>query len=98
MLIVGIRDEDGSVWVGALTADGSEVTVITDLATFWASPADHLAAQPRGETLSARDVALVPPALPGARVICVGLNYQDHVSEGSFKDQDLPEFPTLFAR
>ena len=98
MRIVGIRDEDGSVWVGALTADGTEVTVITDLATFWASPATYLAAQSDGKTLAVDEVELVPPALPGARVICVGLNYQDHVSEGSFKDQDLPEFPTLFAR
>jgi 2-keto-4-pentenoate hydratase/2-oxohepta-3-ene-1,7-dioic acid hydratase in catechol pathway len=98
MRIVGIRDEDGSVWVGALTADGTEVTVITDLATFWASPATYLAAQSDGKTLAVDEVELVPPALPGARVICVGLNYQDHISEGSFKDQDLPEFPTLFAR
>ena len=96
--IVGVRDANGSVSVGALSADGTEVTVIADLATFWASPSEHLVGQPRGTTVSANDVALVPPALPGARVICVGLNYQDHVSEGSFKDQDLPEFPTLFAR
>jgi 2-keto-4-pentenoate hydratase/2-oxohepta-3-ene-1,7-dioic acid hydratase in catechol pathway len=96
--IVGIRDDDGSVSVGALSADGTEVTVIADLATFWASPSGYLAAQPQGKTLLVHEARLVPPALPGARVICVGLNYQDHVSEGSFKDLDLPEFPTLFAR
>jgi 2-keto-4-pentenoate hydratase/2-oxohepta-3-ene-1,7-dioic acid hydratase in catechol pathway len=96
--IVGVRDEDGSVSVGALSSDGTEVTVFADLATFWTSPSEHLAATPQGKTLSVHDAVLVPPALPGARVICVGLNYQDHVSEGSFKDQDLPEFPTLFAR
>jgi 2-keto-4-pentenoate hydratase/2-oxohepta-3-ene-1,7-dioic acid hydratase in catechol pathway len=84
--------------VGALSADGTEVTVIADLASFWASPSEHLAAQPLGKTMSVNAADLVPPVLPGARVICVGLNYQDHVSEGSFKDETLPEFPTLFAR
>jgi 2-keto-4-pentenoate hydratase/2-oxohepta-3-ene-1,7-dioic acid hydratase in catechol pathway len=96
--IVGVRDEHGSVSVGALSADGTEVTVFADLTTFWASPSEHLVGMPRGKMLSVQEAVLVPPALPGARVICVGLNYQDHVSEGSFKDQDLPEFPTLFAR
>ncbi|MCU1572321.1 MAG: fumarylacetoacetate hydrolase [Micrococcaceae bacterium] len=41
------------------------------------------------------EVPLVPAS---ARVICVGLNYKAHAAEGSYKDQDLPEFPTLFGR
>jgi 2-keto-4-pentenoate hydratase/2-oxohepta-3-ene-1,7-dioic acid hydratase in catechol pathway len=36
--------------------------------------------------------------LPGARVICIGLNYRAHAAEGSYKDQELPPHPTLFAR
>jgi 2-keto-4-pentenoate hydratase/2-oxohepta-3-ene-1,7-dioic acid hydratase in catechol pathway len=36
--------------------------------------------------------------LPGARVICIGLNYLKHIAEGTFRDQPIPEFPTLFAR
>jgi 2-keto-4-pentenoate hydratase/2-oxohepta-3-ene-1,7-dioic acid hydratase in catechol pathway len=36
--------------------------------------------------------------LPGARVVCIGLNYLRHVAEGSFSGQDLPPYPTLFAR
>jgi 2-keto-4-pentenoate hydratase/2-oxohepta-3-ene-1,7-dioic acid hydratase in catechol pathway len=96
--IVGIRDADGSVLVGALSADGTEVTVLAGLEEFWASPSAHLAALWTGKTVAVKPHDLVPPVLPGARVICVGLNYQDHVSEGSFKDENLPEFPTLFAR
>jgi len=96
--IVGIRGADGAVLVGALSADGAEATIIADLETFWASPSEHLAAAPKGETVAVDAAGLVPPVLPGARVICVGLNYHDHVSEGSFKDVELPEFPTLFAR
>jgi 2-keto-4-pentenoate hydratase/2-oxohepta-3-ene-1,7-dioic acid hydratase in catechol pathway len=96
--VVGIRRNDGSVVVGALNAQGNRATVIADLESFWASPSKHLAVTPSGETVDVDAGNLVPPVLPGARVICVGLNYRDHVSEGSFKDQDLPEFPTLFAR
>ena len=31
----------------------------------------------------------MPPVLPGARVVCIGLNYLKHVAEGSYKDQQL---------
>ncbi len=40
----------------------------------------------------------MPPVLAGARVICLGLNYLEHVAEGSFSSQELPPYPTLFAR
>jgi 2-keto-4-pentenoate hydratase/2-oxohepta-3-ene-1,7-dioic acid hydratase in catechol pathway len=96
--IVGVRTPDGSVLVGALSAEGTQVTVIADLETFWATPARHLSVVPAGPTILVDSADLVPPVLPSARVICVGLNYADHVSEGSFKDEELPELPTLFAR
>ncbi|CAN7174082.1 fumarylacetoacetate hydrolase family protein [Arthrobacter sp. LjRoot14] len=44
---------------------------------------------------SVTEVPLVPAS---ARVICVGLNYKAHAAEGSYKDQDLPPYPTLFGR
>ena len=31
-------------------------------------------------------------------MICIGLNYLQHVAEGSFRDQQIPPYPTLFAR
>jgi 2-keto-4-pentenoate hydratase/2-oxohepta-3-ene-1,7-dioic acid hydratase in catechol pathway len=40
----------------------------------------------------------VPPVLPGARVICIGLNYLKHIAEGSFASEGVPPYPTLFAR
>ncbi|GAA1964242.1 fumarylacetoacetate hydrolase family protein [Microbacterium deminutum] len=98
MRIVGLKQSDGAVLVGALNDDGTEITVITDLDTFWSAPDAHLASEPAGPTLATAAVELVPPVLPSARVVCVGLNYQDHVNEGSFRDETLPEFPTLFAR
>jgi 2-keto-4-pentenoate hydratase/2-oxohepta-3-ene-1,7-dioic acid hydratase in catechol pathway len=84
--------------VASLSDDGTQVTVIAGLEEFWADSATYLAAEPIGPTVPVADVERVPPVLPGARVICIGLNYLKHVAEGSFADQDLPPHPTLFAR
>lgn len=96
--LVGLRRGEGSVVVGALSDDGTSVAVIADVEAFWADPAAHLAAPPSGPTVSVEPADLVPPARPGARVICIGLNYRDHVDEGSLRGEELPEVPTLFAR
>ncbi len=43
-------------------------------------------------------VADITPALPVARpgkIICLGLNYVDHIKEGGY---DIPEYPALFMR
>jgi 2-keto-4-pentenoate hydratase/2-oxohepta-3-ene-1,7-dioic acid hydratase in catechol pathway len=98
MRIVGVTRDDGSVAVAALSADGKSLTVLADVASFWSSPLTYLAATPVGPELSADNLTLVPPVVPGARIVCVGLNYLDHVTEGSFRDEALPEFPTLFGR
>ncbi|MFM9921263.1 fumarylacetoacetate hydrolase family protein [Lacisediminihabitans sp. H27-G8] len=90
-----MRQADGPVLVGALSDDGLEVSVFGDVETFWRASGTLEAT---GRTLSVTPEDLVPPVPAGARVLCVGLNYRDHVSEGSFKDEALPEFPTLFAR
>jgi len=96
--IVGIRRDGGPVEVASLSDDGATVTVVAGLEEFWADAAGHLSRDASGELLPASAVEVVPPVLPGARVICIGLNYLRHVAEGTFKDQDLPPYPTLFAR
>jgi 2-keto-4-pentenoate hydratase/2-oxohepta-3-ene-1,7-dioic acid hydratase in catechol pathway len=99
MRIIGIdRPETGGIDVAALSEKGDSVTVIASLRDFWTDPAGYLDRAPAGPTLPASDVQFVPPVLPEARVICIGLNYLKHVAEGSYRDQELPEHPTLFAR
>lgn len=98
MRIVGIRRDGGPVEVASLSDDGGTVTLVAGLEEFWADAAGHLSQEASGETMPASAVEFVPPVLPGARVICIGLNYLRHVAEGTFKDQDLPPHPTLFAR
>jgi 2-keto-4-pentenoate hydratase/2-oxohepta-3-ene-1,7-dioic acid hydratase in catechol pathway len=98
MRIVGIRRDGGPVEVGALSDDGTRVTVLAGLEEFWADAAGHLSREPAGPAVPVADVARVPPVLPGARVVCIGLNYLKHVAEGSFREEELPPYPTLFAR
>jgi 2-keto-4-pentenoate hydratase/2-oxohepta-3-ene-1,7-dioic acid hydratase in catechol pathway len=98
MRFVGIRRDGGPVQVAALADDGASVTVVAGLEEFWADAAGHLARTPSGETVAASGVEFVPPVLPGARVVCIGLNYLRHVAEGSFADEGVPPHPTLFAR
>jgi 2-keto-4-pentenoate hydratase/2-oxohepta-3-ene-1,7-dioic acid hydratase in catechol pathway len=98
MRIVGIRRTGGGVEVASLSEDESTVTVLAPLEEFWADPAGHLAGTPAGDTVAAADVEFVPPVLPGARVVCIGLNYLKHVAEGSFSESGVPPYPTLFAR
>jgi 2-keto-4-pentenoate hydratase/2-oxohepta-3-ene-1,7-dioic acid hydratase in catechol pathway len=98
MRIVGIRRSGGAVEAATLSDDGAWVTVVAGLEEFWADAARHLATDPTGMTVGADEVQFVPPVLPGARVICIGLNYLKHVAEGSFSETGVPPHPTLFAR
>ncbi len=98
MRIVGIRRDGGEVEVAALAEDGASVTVLAPLQEFWTDPAGHLSGTPAGERVPAEGVEFVPPVLPGARVVCIGLNYLKHVAEGSVSGTGVPPYPTLFAR
>ncbi|WP_329538191.1 fumarylacetoacetate hydrolase family protein (plasmid) [Streptomyces sp. NBC_01450] len=97
MRIVGV-EYDGEVHVANLSPDGTGVTVVAGLREFWNDPEGSLARPPAGGTLPVGEARLVPPVLPEAQVLCVGLNYIEHAAEGSYRDQELPEHPTLFAR
>jgi 2-keto-4-pentenoate hydratase/2-oxohepta-3-ene-1,7-dioic acid hydratase in catechol pathway len=54
----------------------------------------ELAAHPR-ETLSLSGVSLLPPYDALSKIICLGLNYRNHVDE---THSDLPENPALFTK
>ena len=98
MRIVGIRRDGSTVDVATLSPDGAEVSPLAPLAEFWADAAGHLRRGPTAGSETTSGLTLVPPVLPDARVICIGLNYLKHVAEGSFSDSGVPPYPTLFAR
>ena len=99
MKLIGVRTPGGNEVRIATTEGQDKVNVLTTLEEFWADPARWLGKEPAdGQLLSTQDLEIVPPVLPDARVICIGLNYRAHAAEGSYKDQELPPHPTLFAR
>ena len=69
-----------------------------DLSVLLTSP-DLMAAIREASDLDASvDVAVITPALPVERpgtIICLGLNYTDHIKEGGY---DIPDYPALFMR
>jgi 2-keto-4-pentenoate hydratase/2-oxohepta-3-ene-1,7-dioic acid hydratase in catechol pathway len=96
--IVGVRRSSGEVETAQLSEDGTTLSVMTDVANFWAAPDEWIARPPTGGVLAADTATVVPPLRPDAQVLCVGLNYRDHALEGSYRDQALPPFPTIFGR
>lgn len=99
MKLIGVRTPDSNEIQIATTEGEDKVRVLTTLQDFWTAPARWLRNEsPHGQLLNTKDVQLVPPVLPDAGVICIGLNYRAHAAEGSYKDQELPPHPTLFAR
>jgi 2-keto-4-pentenoate hydratase/2-oxohepta-3-ene-1,7-dioic acid hydratase in catechol pathway len=97
MRIVGVV-RDGETRVADLSPDGKSLTMVAGLREFWADPETWLARPPVHETVPASETLLVPPVLPEAQVLCIGLNYLEHATEGSYRDEELPGYPTLFAR
>ncbi|MGD8166384.1 fumarylacetoacetate hydrolase family protein [Herbiconiux sp. P16] len=69
--------------VGALLADAHWKT-IGDAATGTAHPLDGIA-----------DTDWAPVVTAPSKIVCVGLNYRNHILE---MGRELPEFPTLFAK
>jgi 2-keto-4-pentenoate hydratase/2-oxohepta-3-ene-1,7-dioic acid hydratase in catechol pathway len=95
MHLIGYQ-EQSRTRVGALLTDNS-VVPLGDVESFWADPYAAVATvtAATGGPLNIGDLTLVPPVLPSARVLCVGLNYAAHVDEGPFS---IPEYPTVFGR
>ena len=97
----GTGDTGDEVWVASTQASDTPttgpVTLVAPLRDFWNDPR-HALAEPDGREVDVQAGDLVPPVLPEARVICIGLNYRDHIAEGSFAGQDQAPYPTLFAR
>lgn len=103
----GAFDREGETWVARTerldTPTVGSATLLAPLRRFWADPASAMA-RPDGRRVevgggpAGGGLEVVPPVLPEARVVCVGLNYADHIAEGSFANVEHPPYPTLFAR
>jgi acylpyruvate hydrolase len=59
------------------------------------SSAPMLAGVPTGVEHAVADADLAPVVTDPGKIICLGLNYEDHIRE---MGRELPEYPTLFAK
>lgn len=92
MRLIGYADGCSTVIARLLDAD--TVAPIAPAEQFWADPFAW-GEEPGGAPKPVHDLRIVPPVLPSARVVCVGLNYAEHAREGNWSP---PEYPTVFGR
>jgi acylpyruvate hydrolase len=77
--------------------DGDVVRPLRDIVELGAgTPAELLADPPLSdERVPLADVELRPVVPRPGKVVCMGLNYAEHVDEGAY---DVPEYPVLFSK
>ena len=81
-----VRIDDGQV-IGLDAAEVGELLAEPDWRSF------ALQHGPSSELTDALDFA--PPVLAPEKIICVGLNYRQHITE---MGREIPQYPTLFAK
>jgi 2,4-didehydro-3-deoxy-L-rhamnonate hydrolase len=92
MKLVGYRTTEGG-GIGRLDGE-SKLVPLGSVEEFWGDPTRAIARSSEN-VLNLGEVNLVPPVPPAARVLCVGLNYPEHVAEGTFQR---PVCPAVFGR
>ena len=95
MRLIGIQYPHGGIDI-ARRRDDATVAPLAPLAIFWDDPAGWI--ERAGEATASvplDTVTIVPPVLPSARVLCLGLNYRAHAAEGAFQ---VPAFPMIIGR
>ncbi|TDD77879.1 fumarylacetoacetate hydrolase family protein [Actinomadura rubrisoli] len=96
MRLLTFRTEDGT---RAGRLDGTGVTPLDapDVGALLAAGADwrDRAAAAAGRPVPLGDLDLAPVVPNPSKIICVGLNYKEHIAETG---HDTPEHPTLFAK
>lgn len=95
MKLATIRLDDST---RAVRVDGDTLTDVgfADVGELLAQEGwQDLAASASGATYDVRDVNYAPLIPNPSKVVCVGLNYKNHIQE---MGRDLPEYPTLFCK
>jgi 2-keto-4-pentenoate hydratase/2-oxohepta-3-ene-1,7-dioic acid hydratase in catechol pathway len=84
---VRFRDSAGNVRGGRWTVDDGE-----DVVTAAAGPYGRISFG--DETFSPDEVEILPPCEP-TKIVCIGLNYEDHAEE---QGEEIPDRPMLFLK
>lgn len=94
MKLATIRTEDGT---RAAVLDGGKLVPLdfTDVGAWLRAGAPEWSGLAAGSPVSPDDADFAPVITEPRKIICVGLNYRDHILE---MGRELPEHPTLFAK
>jgi acylpyruvate hydrolase len=96
MKLATIRTLDGATRAVRVDDDRLVDLGADDLGAFLAAPDwAQRAAAATGEVPHSRGAAFAPVVPRPGKVVCVGLNYRNHILE---MGRDLPEYPTLFSK
>ena len=82
----------------AVNLTALDASVGSDLSALIADPSLAESVAAKADAAPRVAVSSITPALPVAKpgtIICLGLNYTDHIKEGGY---DIPEYPALFMR
>jgi acylpyruvate hydrolase len=96
MKLATLRNADGTT--EAVRVDGTTATRLgaSDVGALLAQPGWRKSAETvAGASVDLGDAAYAPVVTRPGKVVCVGLNYRNHILE---MGRDLPEFPTLFSK
>lgn len=96
MKLATISTADGATRAVRVEDDRLVDLGVDDLGALLAQPDwRDLAAAAEGETHDLRAASFAPVVPRPGKIVCVGLNYRNHIIE---MGRDLPEYPTLFSK
>jgi len=91
----GIAADEGSGWHGLSQGDGGFPGTLPELIAQGADLLGIGSGLAQSPALDLNAVRLLPPVPVPPKILCVGLNYDDHLEESGLKK---PAYPEIFAR
>src|ERR1700723_290891 len=93
--VAGIAADEGSGWHGLTQRDSGFPGTLPELVAQGADLSRIGRTPGQSPAVDLRAVRLLPPVPAPRKILCVGLNYDDHLQESGLKR---PEYPEIFAR
>jgi acylpyruvate hydrolase len=93
--VLGIAADEGSGWHGLTQRDSGFPGTLPELIAQGADLLRIGRTLERSPAIDLNTIQLLPPVPEPPKILCVGLNYADHLEESGLKK---PEYPEIFAR
>jgi acylpyruvate hydrolase len=93
--VPGIAADEGSGWHGLTQRDGGFPGTLPELIAQGADLLRIGRSPEQSPAIDLNSVRLLPPVPVPPKILCVGLNYDDHLEESGLKK---PAYPEIFAR